>query len=159
MRCRQVELDWSESLPHPDNRVEWEVWSNSNQACGPKCQKQTEFIEQFGPIASNLEQGGYTLFSPHYITWFCPEEYIKTLPCDLQCIRQGRYCAPDPDGDFEEGYNGRDVVEENLRQLCVFHVRRLSTVTRERCANALCVPGCKRNYAEAVDVVDIRERL
>jgi hypothetical protein len=42
--------------------------------------------------------------------------------CKSQCINHGRYCAPDPEQDFSSGYDGKDVVLENLRQLCVFKV-------------------------------------
>eukprot|EP00898_Chlorokybus_atmophyticus_P003912 jgi/Chlat1/4521/Chrsp29S04587 len=118
----QVSLEWD--LPHPDNRVEWELWVNSNQACGPKCDAQLDFIKSFNAVASSLEQGKFTEFTPHYITWYCPAEYLGTLPCDKQCIRHGRYCTPDPDGDFEAGYDGKDVVLENLRQLCVFQIAK-----------------------------------
>ncbi|KAE8709259.1 Vacuolar-sorting receptor 3 [Hibiscus syriacus] len=55
-----VKLDWRESMPHPDQRV----------------------------------------------------ELAKTR----------RYCASDPEQDFGEGYQGKDVVFENLRQLCVHRV-------------------------------------
>ncbi|KAL0334955.1 UNVERIFIED_CONTAM: Vacuolar-sorting receptor 3 [Sesamum radiatum] len=55
-----VNLDWREAVPHPDDRVEYELWTNSN------------------------------------------DEY--------------------PEQDFSTGYEGKDVVLENLRQLCVFRV-------------------------------------
>ncbi|CAN1841763.1 Vacuolar-sorting receptor 7 [Linum perenne] len=29
-----VKLDWRESMPHPDQRVEYELWTNSNDECG-----------------------------------------------------------------------------------------------------------------------------
>jgi hypothetical protein len=45
-----------------------------------------------------------------------------TRQCKSQCINKGRYCAPDPEQDFGEGYEGKDVVIENLRQLCVHRV-------------------------------------
>ncbi|KAL8201554.1 hypothetical protein R6Q57_010701 [Mikania cordata] len=104
-----LKLDWSESVPHPDQRVEYELWTNSNDECGARCDEQMNFIKNFKGHAQILERGGYTLFTPHYITW-------------SQCINQGRYCAPDPEQDFGEGYNGKDVVLENLRQLCVHRV-------------------------------------
>jgi hypothetical protein len=44
--------------------------------------------------------------------------------CKSQCINHGRYCAPDPEQDFSTGYDGKDVVVENLRQLCVFKVAK-----------------------------------
>ncbi|KAF0904884.1 hypothetical protein E2562_038609 [Oryza meyeriana var. granulata] len=96
-----VKLDWRESMPHPDERVEYEFWTNSNDECGPRCDEQMEFVRSFRGHAQILERGGYALFTPHYITW---------------------YCAPDPEQDFGEGYEGKDVVVENLRQLCVHRV-------------------------------------
>jgi len=114
-------LDWTDVLPHPDERVEWEFWTNSGDECGPKCDQQKAFLEDFRPIAKKLEQDGYTSFTPHYITWLCPPDLIQDPACVAQCINNGRYCCPDPDGDFQAGYSGRDVVIENLRTLCVFN--------------------------------------
>ena len=115
-------LDWTESVPHPDDRVEYELWTNSNDECGPRCESQKEFVKSFRGAAQLLEEGGYTLFSPHYITWYCPEAFITSRQCISQCINKGRYCSPDPEQDFESGYDGKDVVTENLRQLCVYRV-------------------------------------
>ncbi len=117
-----INLDWRESLPHPDERVEYEFWTNSNDECGPKCNDQIEFVKSFKGVAQILEQGGYTLFTPHYITWYCPKAFVDSKQCKAQCINKGRYCAPDPEQDFNVGYDGKQVVMENLRQLCVFDV-------------------------------------
>ncbi|CAI5995810.1 unnamed protein product [Closterium sp. NIES-64] len=115
-------LDWQESLPHPDARVEYEFWTNSNDECGTKCDMQAKFLEEFRGYAIILEQQGFTLFTPHYMTWFCPETLKETRQCKFQCVNNGRYCSPDPEGDFDKGYDGRQVVIENLRQLCVWRV-------------------------------------
>lgn len=117
-----IKLDWTESMPHPDDRVEYEFWTNSNDECGPRCDDQMDFVRKFKGHAQILEKGGYTLFTPHYITWYCPEAFVLTKQCKSQCINHGRYCAPDPDQDLSEGYEGKDVVKENLRQLCVHRV-------------------------------------
>jgi hypothetical protein len=117
-----MKLDWRESLPHPDERVEYEFWTNSNDECGAKCDAQVEFVRNFKGVAQILERGGYTQFTPHYITWYCPQAFIDSKQCKAQCINNGRYCAPDPEQDFTKGYDGKQVVIENLRQLCVFHV-------------------------------------
>ncbi|XP_008788526.1 vacuolar-sorting receptor 1-like [Phoenix dactylifera] len=117
-----VNLDWRESLPHPDERVEYEFWTNSNDECGPKCDSQIEFVKSFKGPAQILEKKGYTQFTPHYITWYCPEAFILSKQCKSQCINHGRYCAPDPEQDFSRGYDGKDVVIQNLRQVCVFKV-------------------------------------
>ncbi|KAG9144261.1 hypothetical protein Leryth_023512 [Lithospermum erythrorhizon] len=117
-----INLDWREALPHPDERVEYEFWTNSNDECGPKCDSQIDFVKNFKGIAQILERKGYTHFSPHYITWYCPEAFILSKQCTSQCINNGRYCAPDPEHDFNRGYSGKDVVVQNLRQACFFKV-------------------------------------
>ncbi|MBA0848941.1 hypothetical protein Goshw_008926, partial [Gossypium schwendimanii] len=61
-------------------------------------------------------------FTPHYITWYCPQAFTLSRQCKSQCINRGRYCAPDPEQGFSSGYEGKDVVIETLRQLCVFKV-------------------------------------
>lgn len=117
-----INLDWREALPHPDERVEYEFWTNSNDECGPKCENQIEFVKNFKGVAQILEQKGYTQFTPHYITWYCPEAFTLSKQCKSQCINHGRYCAPDPEQDFSRGYDGKDVVLQNLRQICFFQV-------------------------------------
>ncbi|CAN0846922.1 Vacuolar-sorting receptor 1 [Linum grandiflorum] len=117
-----LNLDWTETLPHPDERVEYEFWTNSNDECGPKCDSQIEFVKDFKGAAQILEKRGYTQFTPHYITWYCPAAFILSKQCKSQCINHGRYCAPDPEQDFSTGYDGKDVVAQNLRQACFYKV-------------------------------------
>uniref|UniRef100_A0A1J3DX64 Vacuolar-sorting receptor 1 n=1 Tax=Noccaea caerulescens TaxID=107243 RepID=A0A1J3DX64_NOCCA len=117
-----MNLDWTESVPHPDERVEYELWTNSNDECGQKCDTQIEFLKSFKGAAQILEKGGYTQFTPHFITWYCPEAFLVSKQCKSQCINGGRYCAPDPEQDFTKGYDGKDVVVQNLRQACVYRV-------------------------------------
>ncbi|KAL8508687.1 hypothetical protein ACS0TY_019076 [Phlomoides rotata] len=117
-----IKIDWTESMPHPDQRVEYELWTNSNDECGVRCDEQMKFVKSFKGHAQLLEKGGYTQFTPHYITWYCPQAFILSDQCKSQCINHGRYCAPDPEQDFSQGYQGKDVVFENLRQLCVHRV-------------------------------------
>ncbi|WOL03352.1 hypothetical protein Cni_G12072 [Canna indica] len=117
-----VKLDWRESMPHPDERVEYEFWTNSNDECGERCDEQISFVTNFKGNAQLLEKRGFTQFTPHYITWYCPDAFKLSKECRAQCINHGRYCAPDPEEDFGEGYDGKDVVIENLRQLCVHRV-------------------------------------
>ncbi|KAI4311794.1 hypothetical protein MLD38_036660 [Melastoma candidum] len=117
-----IKLDWRESIPYPDDRVEYELWISSNDECGIRCDDQMDFVNNFRGHAQVLEKGGYTQFTPHYITWYCPEAFKLSNQCKSQCINRGRYCAPDPEQDFGVGYDGKDVVFENLRQLCVHRV-------------------------------------
>jgi len=67
-------------------------------------------LQEFVPVARELEKN-WTRFSPHYIVWVCPRVYRQTAECQSQCIHEGRYCTPDPDGDMENGYSGADVVQ------------------------------------------------
>lgn len=117
-----LKMDWSESISHPDEKVEYEFWTNSNDECGIRCDEQMHFVRHFKGNAQILEKGGYTQFTPHYITWYCPQAFVESTQCKTQCINHGRYCAPDPEGNLDEGYQGKDVVFENLRQLCVHRV-------------------------------------
>jgi hypothetical protein len=79
-------------------------------------------VSAFRGHAQLLEKAGDALFTPHYIIRFCPAQFAGTRQCASQCINHGRYCAPDPEGDLGAGYEGKDVVVENLRQLCVHRV-------------------------------------
>ncbi|XP_020157902.1 vacuolar-sorting receptor 1 isoform X2 [Aegilops tauschii subsp. strangulata] len=119
-----VNLDWEESRPHPHERAEYEFWTNGNDECGPKCDEQVDFLKRFKGVAQTLEKKGYTQFTPHYITWYCPENFVLSKQCKSQCINHGRYCAPDPEQGFSKGYDGRDVVLQNLYQICVFKVAK-----------------------------------
>ncbi|GAB2234311.1 hypothetical protein Droror1_Dr00003558 [Drosera rotundifolia] len=119
-----IKMDWSESMPNPDGQVEYELWTNSNDECGTRCDEQMNFIKNFKGHAQILEKSGYALFTPHYITWYCPQAFVRSSQCKSQCINNGRYCAPDPEQDFGTGYEGKDVVFENLRQLCVYRVAK-----------------------------------
>ena len=54
-------------------------------------------------MATEFEKQGWTKFTPHYLVWVCPDSYHQSAECQSQCIRQGRYCTPDPDGDIRQG--------------------------------------------------------
>ncbi|KAI4318944.1 hypothetical protein MLD38_032597 [Melastoma candidum] len=112
-----VVLDWTDALPNPDERVEYEFWMSSDTTCGPKCDSQMNFLKDFKGSAQILEKTGYTSFTPHYITLYCSGSKTSN-PCATQCINKGRYCAP----DTVDEYLGAEVVLENLRQACIFRV-------------------------------------
>jgi hypothetical protein len=48
-----------------------------------------------------------------------------------QCVNQGYYCSPDPDGPdgLLTGHSGADVVMEELRQICVFQQANMTVAT------------------------------
>jgi len=49
--------------------------------------------------------------------WGCTIENL----CATQCTEGGYYCNPDPDHNLFAGVSGVDVVNENLRELCVWN--------------------------------------
>ncbi|GMH34205.1 hypothetical protein BSKO_02039 [Bryopsis sp. KO-2023] len=116
-----VAMDWVDALPKMQ-QVRWEFWTNNNDNCGNNCELQREFIKDFLPFSRILEEGNYTRFSPHYLQWRCPDELAESEECESQCIHKGRYCSPDPEDDLDKGYDGKDVMMENLRQMCLYHV-------------------------------------
>jgi hypothetical protein len=89
-----VALDWSDSIANPDERVEWELWSTTNQVCGRVCDRIAGFVDEMHDAAVKLEKAGNALFSPHFITWSCTGAGAGN--CANLCIYGGRYCAPDP---------------------------------------------------------------
>ena len=76
-------------------------------------------LQEFMPVAHDFEEHKWTRFTPHYLVWVCPDSYHKSDECKSQCIRQGRYCTPDPDGNIEKGYSGRDVVQVRDWAICL----------------------------------------
>ena len=100
-------------------------------------------------MARELE-GNWTRFTPHYIVWVCPESYRQSDECQSQCIHNGRYCTPDPDGDLEAGYSGRDIVQVRPAlhlqivspQQAVVDTRGLADAMQQLQARSLCALPC-----------------
>ena len=65
-------------------------------------------------------------FEPHYAIWTCSLCAMTNYTLDYNdqslkdnCISKGRYCSPDADG--ERPGKGKDIVLEDLRQICIFN--------------------------------------
>ncbi|GAX83867.1 hypothetical protein CEUSTIGMA_g11292.t1 [Chlamydomonas eustigma] len=118
-------LNWTSALPQKA-KVSWELWSNSNDECGTLCDEQLAFVRDMKATAKKLQDSGLATFSPHYILFACPAQYLDTPECQSQCIMKGAFCAQDPDGSVAEGYAGLDVLKINMMQLCFFQVANTS---------------------------------
>ena len=117
-----VEFDWKESITHPDNRVEWELWFSTNTECGQACSATSSFLSQFKDSAVSLEQQGFTLFTPHVMLSECSVWTAEAL-CARNCIRGGRYCATSAStAGSGTDLPGAAVVEQDLRHLCTYRV-------------------------------------
>lgn len=99
----QIEMAWS--MPSPDARVEYELYSTP-------ADPQTEmFLKEFKPIAEALGDRAY--FTPHYYLYGCPGGGDR---CRDMCTNSYRYCI----SGREYGISGAGAVQETLRQLCIW---------------------------------------
>lgn len=99
--------------PNTSNIVSYEYWMSSMDY------DSYDFIINF--IDVHMEFKNLVNFTPHYALWYCvhckAENYTVNDNEEL-CLSGGRYCAPDPDGSGP--FEGYIVVEEDLRQLCIY---------------------------------------
>jgi hypothetical protein len=107
-----VSMTWD--MPSPDARVEWTMWTSSNDA------PSSVFKSVFGVAVRALNQSAQ--FTPHYLILNGAQSGCTgpTLSCGSLCTNEGRYCANDPEANTSRGLDGADIVVENLRQICIF---------------------------------------
>jgi hypothetical protein len=109
-------------VPHPDNRVEYSLWLSSKT----ENQVLRTFIENFRFAAKEL--GKAVKFTPYYEvyegdSWGCFGKELDSTygsNCGKLCLYDEKFCTYDPEGNTTIGLDGNDVLEENLRQLCIF---------------------------------------
>jgi hypothetical protein len=110
----QLEMSWS--LPNPDDRVEYDLWSTPSDVVSKN------FLKTFRPLAKALGDRAY--FTPHMYIYDGVRTHCQGKDgenfCYNLCTNNGRYCATDPDNDLDRGISGADVVKESLRRLCVW---------------------------------------
>jgi hypothetical protein len=111
----QVEMKWS--LPAPDDRVEYDLWTVPGDAVSK------EFFTNFKKLAIALGEHAY--FTPHMYIYDGVRSHCQGSGgenfCYNLCTNNGRYCATDPDNDLDAGISGADVVKESLRRLCIWN--------------------------------------
>lgn len=112
----QLEMSWN--LPHPDSKVEYELWTV------PSEEVSKDFQRNWKNVATQM--GDKLYFTPHQYVYDGIKSRCQTTEgtnqCYNLCTNEGRYCATDPDNDLDHGISGADVVREALRRLCVwFH--------------------------------------
>jgi hypothetical protein len=111
----QVEMAWS--LPNPDDRVEYDLWTVPTDVVS------REFLKSFKAVAKALGDRAY--FTPHMYIYDGIRSHCQGNDgenfCYNLCTNNGRYCATDPDNDLDRGISGADVVKESLRRLCIWN--------------------------------------
>ena len=110
----QIEMAWS--LPNPDDRVEYDLWTV------PSDTVSKEFLKNFKVVAEALGNRAY--FTPHMYIYDGVRSHCQGNDgenfCYNLCTNNGRYCATDPDNDLDHGISGADVIKESLRRLCIW---------------------------------------
>lgn len=124
-----VALSWRESLTHPDDRVEAGIWLTTEPSCGDACMRTSSFVQSFADTAKDLESRGMLQVSPHVMLGSCGQGVLQpgsplTQVCPTMCVRGNRYCSVWPVSSTETsgGIEGRDVVLQDLRLVCVHRV-------------------------------------
>lgn len=116
MDDQPVQLEMSWSLPNPDDRVEYDLWSTPTDVVSK------QLLTEFKPIAKSLGDRAY--FTPHMYIYDGVKTHCQGNDgenfCYNLCTNNGRYCATDPDNDLDKGISGADVVKESLRRLCIW---------------------------------------
>jgi hypothetical protein len=110
----QLEMKWS--LPNPNNKVEYSLWST------PTDMISKDFLSTFGETA--LAFSDRAVFQPHMYIY---DGILSNCQgpdgqneCYNLCTNNGRYCATDPDNNLDEGISGADVILESLRRICIW---------------------------------------
>jgi hypothetical protein len=111
----QIEMAWS--LPSPDDRVEYDLWTVPTDVVS------RDFLSSFKTVAEALGDRAY--FTPHMYVYDGVRSHCQGNDgenfCYNLCTNNGRYCATDPDNDLDKGISGADVVRESLRRLCIWN--------------------------------------
>jgi len=112
----QIQMSWS--LPRPDDRVEYSLWTTPMETIS------RGFEQTFASAALALGESAY--FTPHMYIYDGIKSNCQGADgqnqCANLCTNSGRYCSTDPDNDLEGGISGADIVQESLRRICIWTV-------------------------------------
>jgi len=110
----QVEMSWD--VPHPDTKVQYELWTVPSEEVSKDFQKHWK--------DAAVAMGEKLYFTPRQYIYDGIKSRCQTGDhqniCFNLCTNSGRYCATDPDNDLEHGITGAQVVKESLRRICVW---------------------------------------
>jgi len=117
-----VQLSWSVPANHI---VEVDLWMNSGS------KESQNFLKSFAPRRKKLNE--VMSFTPHYSVFSMPSSDPSVYQ-ELCSDTTGKYCAEDPDASGD--ITGRNVLDENVRQLCIHELTKVSTKSRQEAADA-----------------------
>lgn len=127
MSNQQVRVSMSFSVPAPDSRVEYEMWTT------PSDPLSRSILMSFKEAAVAL--GDEAFFTPHQYIYDGTNAGCVgadgSNQCFSLCTNSGRYCSTDPDEDLDKGISGADVVKESLRRICIWNLYGTDGVGKE----------------------------
>lgn len=95
-----------------EDKVKLELWLSGTD---------TRSFELAKGLRDYIQKIGFdqVITKPYYAIWYCPycKEINYTTTDNENCFSGGRYCSPDPDDSGP--LTGRDILREDLRQLCL----------------------------------------
>lgn len=135
-----VLINWEVPSASPDHRVDFALWFSSRSSPALHA-----FVETFAKVVREFENGGNeendrfkVHFTPFYdvfegSTWGCLGGKLDARPesshCEQLCIYDEKFCAYDPESNTTVGLDGKDVLEEDVRQLCIFQFAQQTNKT------------------------------
>lgn len=100
-----------------------------------------KYIEEIEKVIEGL--GQHVTFEPFLVLFSNSRN-----PNSKNCRETGRYCAPDPDNDGK--FSGRDVVNEMLRQKCVYKLASNEWIAYMKGWHQNCAADISRECSEKV---------
>lgn len=116
-----VQLSWNVPANHI---VGVDLWMSSGST------ESQQFLKKFANNRKALNE--VMSFTPHYAVFSMPSSDPSVYQ-DLCSDTTGQYCAEDPDASGE--ITGKDVLDENVRQLCIHELTKVAKDTRQRAAD------------------------
>jgi hypothetical protein len=107
-----IELAWD--LP-TDHVVTVDMWLSSAST------ESMKFLKEFAPKRRTLNQ--VMLFNPHFAV-FAMDSSDPAVYSGLCSDQTGQFCAEDPDGSGQ--ITGKDVLDEDVRQLCIHDTTKVA---------------------------------
>jgi len=116
-----IQLSWNVPANHI---VEVDLWMSSGST------ESQQFLKKFASRRKALNE--VMSFTPHYAVFSMPSSDPSVYQ-DLCSDTTGQYCAEDPDSSGE--VTGKQVLEENVRQLCIHDLTKVAQTVRQEAAD------------------------
>lgn len=116
-----IQLSWNVPANHI---VGMDLWMSSGSTASQ------QFLKKFASRRKALNE--VMSFTPHYAVFSMPSSDPSVYQ-DLCSDTTGQYCAEDPDSSGE--VTGKQVLEENVRQLCIHELTGVAQAARQEAAD------------------------